>query len=92
MQAKLTLTRKVVHLEVAMNNHGGTLVLREAEGSRSVDHELVVHFFERGRVPKDPDTSFIHSGGITFYIRAYLKIRSYNKGLTICSQDLNART
>jgi hypothetical protein len=42
-------------------------------------------FLNRGRVPKDPDASFIHSGGVTFYIRAYLKKRNYNKGLTICN-------
>jgi hypothetical protein len=59
MQAKLTLTRKVVHLEVAMNNHGGTLVRREADDSRSVDHELVVLIFLNGEVSRR--TPMLHS-------------------------------
>jgi hypothetical protein len=46
---------------------------------------LVFFFLNRGRVAKDPDASFIHSGGVTFYIRAYLKKRNYNKGLIICN-------
>jgi hypothetical protein len=53
--------------EISNGGGGGNELVNSA-----IPH-YAIFFLNRGRVPKDPDASFIHSGGVTFYIRAYLK-------------------